>query len=200
MHTQHNILYEAAAIWDILTDYQYIFTYGYKGTLHTINLTFPYEAFPHLAGFHYLKDLSIPRFNSSKIVANILNNKITLETIIKGFQYDNMVKPRLSALSKLINILDENFILYSYSPHLYPFATMLRANYLISSHLNEVNYIFITKNSSDNKINNYLCCSIFSKRNRDYEFHQIPLTLLKKEKINIKTKTSVVYVNNITKL
>ena len=166
MHTQHNILYEAAAIWDILTDYQYIFTYGYKGTLHTINLTFPYEAFPHLA----------------------------------GFQYDNMVKPRLSALSKLINILDENFILYAYSPHLYPFATMLRATYLISSHLNEVNYIFITKNSSDNKINNYLCCSIFSKGNRDYEFHQIPLTLLKKEKINIKTKTSIVYVNNITKL
>ena len=53
----NNILYQAASAWQKLTDYRYIFTYGYKKNLYTINLTFSMEDFPHLAGFQYLKDL-----------------------------------------------------------------------------------------------------------------------------------------------
>ena len=49
-----DLLYDAAAAWKELTQYYYIFTYGYKKQLYTINLSFPPEKFPHLAGFQYL--------------------------------------------------------------------------------------------------------------------------------------------------
>lgn len=40
MCESNNILYQAAYVWNKLTDYRYIFTYGYKNQLYTINLTF----------------------------------------------------------------------------------------------------------------------------------------------------------------
>lgn len=64
-----------------LTEYRYQFVYGYKKTLHPINLTFSYEDYPHLAGFQYLKGLSLPNYTSAKIVERILERKITFEQI-----------------------------------------------------------------------------------------------------------------------
>ena len=37
---QQDILYRAAEVWKELTEYHYVFTYGYKGELHEIKLTF----------------------------------------------------------------------------------------------------------------------------------------------------------------
>ena len=70
-------LYDAAVAWKELTEYYYIFTFGYKQQLHTIQLTFPPEKFPHLAGFQYLKDISLPQFNPSKTLNMILSEKIS---------------------------------------------------------------------------------------------------------------------------
>ncbi len=78
---QQDILYRAAEVWKELTDYHYVFTYGYKGELHEIKLTFSLEDFPHLAGFHYLKDLALPRYSPRKTVDMILSGKITHETV-----------------------------------------------------------------------------------------------------------------------
>ena len=74
-------MYRAAEVWKELTDYHYVFTYGYKGELHEIKLTFSLEDFPHLAGFHYLKDLALPRYSPRKTVDMILSGKITHETV-----------------------------------------------------------------------------------------------------------------------
>ena len=57
----NDIFYQAASVWNELTDYKYVFTYGYKNKLYTINLSFLSEDFPHLAGFQYLKDLSLQK-------------------------------------------------------------------------------------------------------------------------------------------
>ena len=76
---QQDILYRAAEVWKELTEYHYVFTYGYKGELHEIKLTFSPEDFPHLAGFHYLKDLALPRYSPRKTVDMILSGKITHE-------------------------------------------------------------------------------------------------------------------------
>ena len=67
------LLYDAAVVWKELTEYCYVFTFGYKQQLYTINLSFAPEKFPHLAGFQYLKDISLPRFNPSKILNMILS-------------------------------------------------------------------------------------------------------------------------------
>ena len=36
---QQDILYRAAEVWKELTEYHYVFTYGYKGELHEIKRT-----------------------------------------------------------------------------------------------------------------------------------------------------------------
>ena len=110
---KQDILYRAAAVWKELTGYHYRLTYGYKGELHQINLTFAPEDFPHLAGFHYLKDLALPRYNPRKTVDMILSGKITHETVRKGAQYRELVEPRLMALVRLKEILEQDFDLFS---------------------------------------------------------------------------------------
>ena len=102
-----DIFYDAASIWNEPTEYNYIFTYGYKNTLYTISLTFSQEDFPHLAGFQYLKDITLPRYNPEKIVSRIRDGTITLAQIEKAS-------------------------LFSYMPQMYPFYTQIKADYLIS--------------------------------------------------------------------
>jgi len=90
-----NILQQSAFAWKELTEYRYQLVYGYKKTLYAINLTFSYEDYPHLAGFQYLKDISLPNYTSAKIVERILEGKIIFEQIQKAAQYEEKIKPRL---------------------------------------------------------------------------------------------------------
>lgn len=49
-----------------------IFTYiRLQKQLYPLHLTFSLEDYPHLAGFQYMKDLSLPNYNSSKIVTRM---------------------------------------------------------------------------------------------------------------------------------
>lgn len=94
-NNDHGLLYDVATAWKELTGYCYVFTFGYKQQLYTINLSFPPERFPHLAGFQYLKDINLPRFNPSKTMNMILSGKISHSQIEKSSQYEESVKPRL---------------------------------------------------------------------------------------------------------
>ena len=49
-----DILQQSAQAWKEITEYHYLFTYGYKKKLYPINLTFSLEDYPHLAGFQYM--------------------------------------------------------------------------------------------------------------------------------------------------
>lgn len=49
-NNDHGLLYDAAAAWKELTGYCYVFTFGYKQQLYTINLSFPPERFPIFKG------------------------------------------------------------------------------------------------------------------------------------------------------
>ena len=107
-----NILQQSALAWKELTEYRYQFVYGYKKMLYPINLSFSFEDYPHLAGFQYMKDISLPNYAPARIVDRILEGKITFEQIQKASQYEEMVKPRLEALVQLKNSLDNEFNLY----------------------------------------------------------------------------------------
>lgn len=194
-----DILQQSALVWKDLTEYQFLLTYGYKKELHPINLTFSLEDYPHLAGFQYLKDIALPNYSSKRIVDRILEGKIQLEKIQDAKHYEKMVKPRLEALIRLKESLDEEFTLYSYMPRMYPFFTQIPANYLIASHVNIVSYIFLIQASPDGNAKcDYLCCSAFKKDERDYETNQRSRTLLKKERIHIGTNTSSILLDKLT--
>lgn len=199
INTPNNILYQAASVWKNLIEYRYVFTYGYKKQLYTINLTFSVEDFTHLAGFQYLKDLSLPRYSPNKTIERILDKTVKYEQIIKGVQYEEMVRPRLEALVHLEDILNNEFLLFSYVPHLYPFTTTIKADYLISSHLNFNNFVFIIQSTPTGIAKcDYLCCSAFTKGERNYEANQRTRTLLKKERIHIPTNTSTILLDKLT--
>jgi len=130
-----DILQQSALIWKELTEYRYLLTYGFKKVLYPLNLSFSLEDYPHLAGFQYLKDISLPNYTSKRIADRILEGKIQLEKIQEAQLFEEMVKPRLEALIRLKDSLDDEFTLYSYMPRMYPFITQIRANYLIASHI-----------------------------------------------------------------
>ena len=72
---QRNDVYESftaiCLAWKEITEYRYSLIYGYKKQLYPLHLTFSLEDYPHLAGFQYMKDLSLPNYNSSKIVTRM---------------------------------------------------------------------------------------------------------------------------------
>ena len=90
-----DLLQQSATAWEELTEYRYIFTYGYKQKLYPISLTFSPKDYPHLAGFQYMKDISLPNYSSAKIVDRIIEGKILNGTIQKAAMYAEMIEPRL---------------------------------------------------------------------------------------------------------
>ena len=193
-----NILQQSALAWKELTEYNYLLTYGYKKKLHPINLTFSFEDYPHLAGFQYLKDVSLPNYTSAKIVDRILEGKMPFEQIENALQYETLVKPHLEALIHLKNSLDNDFTLYSFIPKMYPFVTTIQADYLISSHTVINSFVFIIQSSANGAAKcDFLCCSAFKQGDRNYETNQRSYTLLKKERLHISSNTSTVFFNKI---
>ena len=179
-----DLLQQSAQAWKEITEYRYLFTYGYKKQLYPINLTFSLEDYPHLAGFQYMKDISLPNYSSSKIADRILEGKILFEKVQKAAQYEEMIKPRLEALVHLKESLDNKFNLYSYMPRMYPFITGIKADYLISSHFSVDNFIFIIKANAQGELKcDFLCCSIFEKGDRELNVKvgQFYLTINKKK-------------------
>lgn len=73
------LLQQSAQAWKGITKYRYLFIYSYKNQLYPINLTFSLEDYPHLAGFQYMKDISLPNCSSAKIADRILEVKYHLK-------------------------------------------------------------------------------------------------------------------------
>ncbi len=193
-----DFLKHSALAWKEITEYRYLFTYGYKHKLYTIILTFSLEDYPHLAGFQYMKDISLPNYTSAKLVQRILEDKITFEKVRKASKYEQMIKPRLEALIHLKESLDNEFTLYAYMPHMYPFITNIKADYLISSRIGIDSFIFIIQASPQEEAKcNFLCCSTFRKGERDYRSNQRARTLMKKERIHIPTCTSTILLDRL---
>ena len=193
-----SLLYQATNEWDNISKYRYTFVYGYKKKLYTIILTFAPEEFYHLAGFQYLDDLSIPRYNAKKMIHKILDGEIKQIDIQKGANYETLVKPRLQALLSLQNIMDSNFTLFSFRPDMYSsFRTNISADYLISSTINGVSYVFLFGGTPKAIIRECICRSIFTKGERNYEENQRPYTVLKKTKTDLSTNhETILYIKD----
>ena len=89
--------------------------------------------------------------------------------------------------------LAQDFTLYSYLSRYYSFHTQIQADYLISNAASPVNFVFIIKSNQSDDLSfcDFVCCSAFTQKTRDYRENQRARTLLKKERIHIFTKESV---------
>ena len=190
-----DILFRSASSWKELIEYRYELIYGYKKQLYPVNLTFSAEDYPHLAGFQYLKDLSLPNYSYAKIIDRILEGRLPYEKIKLSSNYERLVKPRLEAIIDLKTSLDTKFTFYKFIPHVYPFYTSIKADFLIAGNEENEDFIFIIKSAQGN---NYLCCSIFKQDIRDYKINQSPRTLLKKTQIHIPTNTEIILFDRLS--
>ncbi len=102
--------------------------------------------FSHLAGFQYLKDISLPRYNSRKIVDMILSGKITYKAIQRVCSIVRWSNHGFLALVRLKEVLEQDFELFSYVPNLYPFVTKIKADYIISSQNEPTAFVLLSKN------------------------------------------------------
>lgn len=102
----------------------------------------------------------------------ILSGKITYDKVKKGTLYQGYVEPRLLALVRLKEILEQEFDLFSY-------------------------VLIIRESPSDNAVCDFLCCSAFEESGRDYRTNQRSRTLLKKERVHIETQDTVVLYDRL---
>lgn len=103
-----------------------------------------------------------------------------------------MVKPRLLALEELDTILNSDFTLYSFVAKFAPFTTQIRADYLISSHINGNSFVFLIRNGKKGLVCDCVCSSTFIKGTRDYGANQRPYTLLKKTRTNLSDNSTTI--------
>lgn len=191
-------LYQAAQVWKRLCLIQYELVYGKKKSLYEINLSFDPTEFYHLAGFQYLKDLSLLKMSSKKMLEAVINRKITQQQVEHGQQYKDMVEPRLIALIYLEQCLDSDFLLYTYRKDFYSFYTSIAADYLIASETPLSSFAFIIKDGGNMRCD-FVCCSTFAEGKRNYRQNQRQCSLLKKVKVNKATGERAVLMDNFAK-
>lgn len=190
-----DILTESAMAWDRLCRSRFRITYGFKCKLHAVEIAFAVEDYYHLAGFHYARDVMSNFRGHGRALRLVLDGKITIDRLKMSGNYEAMIKPRLLALCRLEDALESNFCLLSFDRSRYPFATDIKANYIIASHLDGVYYAFIVGLSNNEEA--YKCCSIFQQGSRDYTVHQTKFAVLKTEKYDVTSgQWTVLYVSD----
>lgn len=175
-------LKNAALSFQRLFDFEYHITLKKKDKLYYLILEFRKQDFFHLAGLHYLKDLPQLKKNRDLIFDEIINNKITEETVRKSCFYKH-IEERIIGLIGLEEILDSNKTVFRYCKNRSSFSDIIAEYFLETVFLSKTNYIFIDKNE-ENKL---YCKSFFFNENNNYRINQIYMDLILKEKTNKKT-------------
>ena len=190
-----NLLMKCATSYQKLMDYEYRFTLGRKGKLTKITLQFPITNFHHLAGLHKLKDTNIARANRSTVFYQILDGRITYDTITKS-RFLPEIQSRLDSLPYLESLLDENQIIFRYNNKIYPHSA-IESEFLLkmgNGTILGITFLFLDKS----KQGIYFCRSFFPMEKTDYTKGQMQYTLLKKEKRNLKTEQSLIQYDRLS--
>ena len=174
------LLFEAASAWNNLLNVSYQITYGKKGKLYHISLSFEPDQFLHLSGIHYIDDVDFQRpYNKRNFVSLLLSKEIDAAKIEQSANWVD-IKGRLEALVRLEKILDTDFSLYLFRGDNLPFYSDVKANFLIRNlQTGDVVFLFV-----DGPLDKSFCRSVFSMTDRDYSMGQKKVGLLKKVKYN----------------
>lgn len=95
-NNDYGLLYDAAVAWKELTEYYYVFTFGYKQQLYTIHLSFPSEKVPHLAA----SEIVINNFMVSGLASRSITDNAGWHT-----QNTQIFYPAILTYEKLYGIL-----------------------------------------------------------------------------------------------
>lgn len=161
-----DILYDAAAKFIALEQFEYHFVVSQKKKLHTINLNFIDTDFFHIAGLHYLNDIVISQDRTQTMNEILIKHTISEQTISKSIHYVNKgIKNRLEELRFLEEYLDtNNFIKIFNVRNQKGMSSIIKADYLIESRFknsSDTVYIFIRQREETPE---YYCLVSFFKK------------------------------------
>lgn len=187
-----DILLNSANVWADLIDTTYVFTYGKKKLLHTVNLSFSEDRFSHIAGFQHLSDIVLPKMGSSKQrLSQVLDGTIRQADIEKSAFFKEYVEPRLFALLHLKTLLENDFTTYIFNAQKLSFYTDIESTYLIVGKTPGIVFLFTDHDATCD----YYPKSLFLKGNRDYTLNQTKITLLRKVRVVRTTGEATVLFN-----
>lgn len=184
-----DIIYECAARFVILKDYEYIFTLAKNRKITKLKLNFTPQDFFHIAGLQHLKDIAIPK-NKPDILKNIIEKRKITDSLIQKSRFYNHPKSDLDINSRIHELLfleeylDTNNFIRIYNtrgisnPH-----SLIRADYIIESKFkvnSDIVYIFLRQREENPEY--YCIVSFFKKGNITYGGDI--LYWMKKEKIS----------------
>ena len=133
------------------------------------------KAFEHLLDFQY--HIIIGRKGKS-VELNILFDPTEIEPFIQ-----------------IENFLDSNKLIFRYNQKLQTFS-LIEAEYLLSTPYENTDiYIFLDRQKEPDY---FFCRSFFQKEEKDYTKGQAIYTLLKKEKINLRTEEKMIQYDRLT--
>lgn len=172
------MIYTCAVNFNKLLGITYDFQLAKKGKVYPIHLEFSEDQFHHLAGLQYLSDrYQLTRMNREIIFRNILDKKITIETL-RSSKYFSKIEQRIQVLCELESLLDGCNLIFKYDQ---PHFSKIKADFLFQGCIatGTETCVFTLKNRLDDS---YFCTSIFPKTDKDYSNGRTPLTILSRVK------------------
>lgn len=177
-------LQERALAFKELMNYKYSIKLGRKGKLYEFVIDFQPSDFFHMIGLQKLIDLRFLKRSAEYIFNECLKGNITYSMIAES-QYFNELGYRFEYFNQLENILDSNNLIFKFNKNSMQIYSRIIADYMLKNTRDDLIFYLFTERR--NKSNNQFCKSFFENSVTDYSRGQTTLTLLYKEKINIKT-------------
>lgn len=188
-------LRERAAAFRRLMDYEYKIILGRKGKQTELSINFEASDFFHLIGLHKLTDIVNGRLPSEKIFYDCLRGNITYEQLTKSLFFD-VLGNRFEYFHCLEKMLDSNDMIFKCNTSMLKNFSRITADFELKNMYEALTfYLFIEKRSYSQ---HQYCKSFINNDNVDYTYGQTKMTLLYKEKINIKTGKSQIQYDRLT--
>lgn len=179
-----DVLLQCAHEFENLLDVKYRIQLAKKGKLNDFELHFSKTEFYHLIGLQKLTDIPSLRADRDTVFDKIIDGKIKYDDIKKS-SYFGYIRDRVHGFIYIQEILDSTYTTFRYSQKKNIFSK-IDAEYLLDCSIdNKTFYLFIDELQDQNI---KYCRSFFPKVDKDYTQNQTKLTLLYKEKINVKQK------------
>jgi len=188
----------AIAFQDLL-DKQYKIILARKGKETEILLTFDKTDFYHLVGLQKLTDLVYLKKDRSRIFDEILKGDITYEMIRKSpfFEANESkkqygIKDRIDYFMHIERILDSNNLAFKFNKNKNTWS-LIDCKYIFENLDFDKNiYVFIDERTYNG---DKFCRSFFPRVDKDYTRSQTKMTLIYKEKINLKLNESIIQLD-----
>ena len=177
-------LQERATAFRELMNYQYNIKLGRKGKLYEFTIDFQPSDFFHLIGLQKLIDLRFLKRSAEYIFSECLKGNITY-SMIADSQYFDELGYRFEYFNQLENILDCNNLIFIFNRNSMQIYSRIIADYMLKHTRDDLIFYLFTEQRR--KSNNQFCKSFFENSITDYSKGQTNLTMLYKEKLNIKT-------------